>query len=121
MSISSRIEELRTAEDLSRGNFGKKIGKTVDAIYNLERGRASIKPELIDLICKTFYVNRDWLVNGEGEMYYISKESLDLGGTISKILDSEQLSILTSQLVNLSDEKIKVIEDLVKLLSENEK
>lgn len=121
MSINLRIEELRNAEKLSRGNFGKKIGKSIDAVYNIERGRAAIKPDLIDLICKTFYVNKDWLLNGEGDMYYISKESLDIGGTISKILDSEKLSILTSQLVNLSDDKIKVIEDLINLLSENEK
>lgn len=121
MSIHERLEHIRKSEKLSRTKFGRKLGKSEDAIYNLERARASISDEFIELVCTTFNINKDWLVNGSGEMYDISPESLKLSGAFDKILDSKDLSVLVSQILTLSDEKIKVLSDLVQVLSENEK
>lgn len=121
MSVSKRIEEVRESENLSRKDFGLKINKSADAVYNLERGRASINLDTIDIICDAFYVNKNWLLDGEGSMYSIDESNINMGNAISKILDSKKLSLLAHQLVNLNDEKLKVITDLVALLSENEK
>lgn len=121
MSVNKRIEQVRKSENLSRKDFGLKINKTADAVYNLERSRASITLETIDAICDEFYVNKNWLLDGEGDMYKFNESNINISKAISKILDSKKLSSLTHQLVNLSDEKLKVISDLVSLLSENEK
>ncbi|UWD55012.1 MAG: helix-turn-helix domain protein [Bacteriophage sp.] len=121
MTVNERIERVRTSENLSRKDFGLKINKSADAVYNLERKRASINLDTIDLICESFYVNKNWLLNGVGDMYSIDESNINIGNTVSKILESKKLSVLAHQLVNLSDEKLKVIYDLVALLSENEK
>lgn len=121
MSVNKRIELVRSSENLSRKDFGTKINKSADAVYNLERGRASINLDTIDLICNRFYVDKNWLLNGEGNMYSIDESNIDIGNAVSKIIESKKLSKLTHHLVNLSDEKLKVIYDLVNLLSENEK
>jgi len=121
MSINKRIEQVRKSENLSRKDFGLKINKTADAVYNLERSRASITLETIDAICDEFYVSKNWLLDGEDDMYKFNESNINISKAISKILDSKKLSSLTHQLVNLSDEKLKVISDLVSLLSENEK
>lgn len=121
MTVNERIELVRHSEGLSRKDFGIKINKSADAVYNLERGRASINLDTIDLICDSFYVNKNWLLNEDGEMYSIDESNINVGNTVSKILESKKLSVLVNQLVNLNDEKLKVIHDLVNLLSENEK
>lgn len=121
MSISSRLEQIRTNEKLSRVKFGLKVGKSDDAIYNLERDRATITDEFIELVCEIFNVNKDWLINGEGSMYDVSNESLDLGNTLNQIIDSKELTKLISEIIKLSDKKKKIISDLVEVLSETEK
>lgn len=121
MSISERLESIRKSEKLSRSKFGLKVGKTEDAIYNLERDRASISKEFIELVCNTFNVNKDWLINGSGQMYDISQDTLDKSNVLDKIINSEELYNLVHDITELSDEKVKVLSDLVKILYDSEK
>lgn len=121
MSIHERLETIRLNEKLSRPKFGLLLGKSEHAIYNLERGRAAITPEFIPLVCKTFNINQDWFENGNGNMYDIPDESLELGITFNEIIDSKELSKLMRQIVNLSEKKIKLLSDLVDVMSETEK
>lgn len=69
MNINERLEYIRKTEKLSRSKFGLKLGKTEDAIYNLEKNRASISKEFIELVCNTFNINKEWILKGTGEMY----------------------------------------------------
>lgn len=121
MNINERLERIRKSEKLSRVKFGKKLGKTEDAIYNLERDRAAISKEFTELVCNTFQINEEWLIYGTGEMYNISPDALKLSGALDKILDSEELSSIMYDIINLNDEKVKILSDLVRVLSENEK
>lgn len=121
LEIGMRIEELRKSEKLSRPKFGKKIGRTDDAIYNIEKGRAKIADETLELICDIFRVNKIWLEKGEGEMYKIKPSDLRFGEAVDRIIDSEELSSIVMDLIKLSDEKIDIIKKLVSILSENEK
>lgn len=121
MNINERLEHIRKSEKLSRVKFGKKLGKSEDAIYNLERDRATISKEFIELVCNTFEINKEWLMYGTGEMYNISPDALKLSCAFDKILDSEELSALMYDIINLNDEKVKILSDLVRVLAENEK
>ena len=105
----------------ARSKFGLKVGKSEDAIYNLERGRASVSKEFIELVCNVFNINPSWLNDGVGEMYNISSAVTDITNTLDKILDSEELYDIVNKLINLNDEKIKILSDLVRVLSDNEK
>lgn len=121
MGINERLESIRKSEKLSRSKFGLKVGKTEDAIYNLERNRASISKEFIELVCNTFNINKEWLVNGSGQMYNISQESLDMSGVLDRIINSEELYKLVHDITELSEEKVKVLSDLVEILYNSEK
>lgn len=121
MNISERLEIVRTKEKLSRNKFGAKLDKSGDAIYNLERGRSTIEGDFIELVCKIFKINKEWLINGEGDMYNISPESLEISNTLDKVIDSEELSDLVTKIVALSSHKRKVLTDLVDIMNENEK
>lgn len=121
MNIPERLECIRLKEKLSRNKFGAKLDKSGDAIYNLERGRSTIEDDFLDLVCKVYSINKSWLVSGIGEMYNISPENLEISSTLDKIIDSEDLSNLVSKIVKLSPYKVKVLNDLVDIMHENEK
>lgn len=63
-----RLKLLRKALGLNQTEFAARLGLTRGAIGNIEICRAPLKPLLIDLICSTFGANKEWLVNGTGQM-----------------------------------------------------
>lgn len=70
MEIYERIQYLRKVKlNLSRVDFGEKLGVSGDVIANIEYNRLA-RPEqkepLLKLICSEFNVNEDWLRNGTG-------------------------------------------------------
>ena len=73
MTIGERIKEIRMHADngnkLTLEKFGSRVSLTNQAISAMESGRANPSNSTIDLICREFNVNRDWLVDGVGEPY----------------------------------------------------
>ena len=68
-NMNERIKELRKRLDLSQTDFGKRFGVGLGVIRNFEYGITAPSDIQIDLICATFHVNREWLTEGEGEMF----------------------------------------------------
>lgn len=75
--IFDRIEQIRSASNLSLRAFGDKLGVSYGAVANIKYKNVE-KPSdiLIKSICREFNVNRYWLETGEGEAY-IRKETDD--------------------------------------------
>lgn len=69
MNLSERIKQIRKAEKLSQIKFGEKLGVSRDVINNLENSRVDPKPLFINHLCISFNINKDWLLNGTGNMY----------------------------------------------------
>lgn len=67
--MNERIKEIRKALNLTQDEFGRRLGVTRGAITNIEYNKVDPKPLLVDLICKEFNVNKDWLITGEGKMF----------------------------------------------------
>jgi len=67
--MKQRFKELRKNLGLSQTEFAERMGVTRSMINNLERGVVEPKDYLVNLVCKTYGVNRAWLETGEGEMY----------------------------------------------------
>ena len=79
--MHERILLLRKSLGLSRAAFGEKLGVSGDVINNIELNRLA-RPEqkmpLYKLICSTFHVREEWLLDGIGPMYIpASSFSLD--------------------------------------------
>lgn len=119
LEIGKRIEIIRKEEDMTRAEFANSTGKTEDAIYNIERGRAKINPQFINLICNLFYINPDWLLKGELPMY--SSEGGKLFENITKNLEErENLLQLTQTLLTLNDDQINILKSLIDVFSKSE-
>lgn len=68
MTLGDRIKELRKSHSLSQIEFGKRIGVSGATISTSESGKTTPDEQTIRAICSEFSVNRDWLVDGVGEM-----------------------------------------------------
>lgn len=75
--INSRIFRIRKTLKLSQPEFGRNLGVSRDVIKNIERedGR-SVEPKslFLELLCRVYKVNPDWLFHGEGEMFMDSPD-----------------------------------------------
>ena len=73
MELHERIKELRKDHlKLSQTEFGERLGVSRSVINNIERNvlaRPDQKLSLLKLICSTFNVNEEWLLNGVEPMF----------------------------------------------------
>lgn len=92
--MNKRIKELRKLLNLSQEEFGNRLGVTRGAITNIELNKTIPKPLFIDLICKTFNVNQDWILNGT-EPIFIEPDTFNLDEYLkSKDADNLEIEII---------------------------
>ena len=116
MQLYERIKHLRKdILGLTQTDFGKRLGVNRDRIKNIELN-ALAKPEqkepLYRLICKEFDVNYDWLINGTGDVFVESDESIVDELAAKYNLDDMGRRIIENFL-KLNDAQRKVIEDYI--------
>lgn len=67
--MNSRIKEIRKKEGLSQQKFADELGIARGNIAAYEVGKNAPSDAVISLICTKFNINKEWLLNGTGEMY----------------------------------------------------
>lgn len=68
MSINERMKEVRTYFELTQEEFGARLGYGRAHISMLESGARQPTDRIINDISRIYGVNREWLVDGIGEM-----------------------------------------------------
>ena len=101
MSTNSRIKTLRKQLNLNQAEFGRRIGLKNGAISWMEKEGNTITKQNIKIICDTFNVSENWLLNGEGEMFRPADEP--------DILDRLQ------QELKLTSQEMEIIRTFVEL------
>lgn len=104
-SIGKRIKLIRKENGMTQSQFGSKLRLSQDQISSFELGKRNPQLDTIDLIEIHFGVNREWLINGTGEMYKDPFEGLD---------GPESLKELGRKIINLPDEQYS---KLIKLIN----
>lgn len=115
MNVSERIKSIRKDNRLSQVAFGEKLGTSRDVISNIEIGRVAPNGVILNLICSTFSVSKEWLLNGTGEMYALSKDDDELMEAIAQISlsDNEKLKRIVSNLMKLDEQYIDSINTII--------
>ena len=67
--MNRRLKELRSKLGLSQAAFAEKIGIKQTSYSDIETGRRELTERNLNLICKEFNVDENWLRNGEGSMF----------------------------------------------------
>ena len=122
-NINSRIQTVRQELNLSRRAFGEPLAASDSVIKNLENNLTEPKPAFIELICRTYNVNRTWLETGEGNMFNDLSRDAEIAEYIGSVLADEEDSFqkrLISALSKMPVEEWEVLEKLVTRLAGNE-
>ena len=69
MTQAERVRQIRKSLNLTMEKFGERLGVTKTAISLIESGKNSLTDANAKAICRTYNVNYDWLMDGEGEMF----------------------------------------------------
>ncbi|HAT4161944.1 helix-turn-helix domain-containing protein [Clostridium perfringens] len=67
--MKERLLALRKELKLTQSEFAKKIQISRSHLSGLENGTRNFTERVISDICREFDVNRNWLENGEGDMF----------------------------------------------------
>ena len=91
MTINKRLREVRlqaaNGEKMLQEEFASKIGLTMSTVSQMERGVKNPTNQTIELVCKTFDINRTWLETGEGPMKKEKPPLDEVAAIVSEILD----------------------------------
>ena len=69
MTHGERVNEVRKSLNMTLESFGKKLGVGKTAISKIEKGERGLTDQMAASICRTYHVNYDYLMYGDGEMF----------------------------------------------------
>lgn len=107
--MKNRIKKLRTSKKLTQEEFADKIFLKKSAISAYENGTREVPDRVINNICSAFNVNKDWLVNGTGDMMVDLTDDTNF---------DEEVKILLRKIQTLDDKDKQAIEHLINTLYE---
>lgn len=112
MNENDRLKKIRTEKGLTLAKFGDRIGLTPGAVSDMERGRRGITEQTRTSVCREFRVNREWLVNGTGEMF-MPDASDEIEALAKRYNLSYGMQVFIEKLVNSSSAAQDAVIDLI--------
>jgi transcriptional regulator with XRE-family HTH domain len=114
--LRKRLREIRKKLGYTQNEFGERIGITGSTVSDIERGKLSLTERNISLICEKLGVNKNWLKNGEGEMfdtYNLPEDEITRALASIETSNYENVKSLLLKYVQLDDNGKKVIDDFL--------
>lgn len=94
--MQKRFKIIREYYGLSQAQFAQKINMSPGFISNIETGRTNISEKTVEAVCRVFLINREWLMDGIGEMITQSgKKPVDKSGLAMRIREVRKSEGLT--------------------------
>lgn len=113
--MHNRLKQIRKETHLTQDAFAAEIGATRGMVAKYETGLVIPDKSMQMLICNKFNINRDWLVDGIGEMSM--KKPL-----IPELIHSLRKYPRTlAALADLTDEELQCIEGILARHDQNKK
>ena len=69
MTKGERVLEIRKSLKMTLEEFGGKLGVAKTTISRIEKGINNLTDQMATSICRTYNVNYDWLMYGDGETF----------------------------------------------------
>ncbi len=66
--MSERLKYARKSKGYTQASLAAAIGVSRGVIFNLEKNKAPAQRIVIQAICRTLHIRKDWLLDGTGEM-----------------------------------------------------
>lgn len=119
--MSERLKFLRDELGLNQTEFSDKLNVTSTTISKIEKGQRNLTDRMMNDICREFMVNKEWLMNGTGDMFISTTMDKDIAGLMGKVLadNDEFLKKVFLTFAKLTDNERAVIMKIIDQLSEN--
>ena len=99
-TLGERLNYVRKKKGFTQDSLAESIGVSRGVIFNLEKNKTEPQAIVINAICQTLKINKDWLINGAGEMEDNSEASqsskilAELYEVAKSLSEDEQLYLL---------------------------
>lgn len=67
-NLGERLHYARKKKGYTQDSLAETIGVSRGVIFNLEKNKTTPQTIVVNAICQTLHINKDWLLTGEGEM-----------------------------------------------------
>ncbi len=123
--MNKRLKELRNTLELSQSSFAEKIGIKQTSYSDIETGRRELTERNLNLICREYNVNKDWLRNGNGNMFNVefNKTNIQIR-TLREYLKltradfGERIGMSGDSINNLERGRVVIKDFILKLISQ---
>ena len=122
--MQERIKELRKALGLTQQKFADAIGVRQNTVAQYEMGRNPPTDTVINLICREFNVNAEWLKNGTEPMFLPKSRNEELLDYATKVAEGNPNSIqaqILTVMARLTDEQWEVLAQVAREFLEETK
>ncbi|MDR7811818.1 MULTISPECIES: helix-turn-helix domain-containing protein [Lacrimispora] len=99
-TLGGRLKHARKNKGFTQDSLAETIGVSRGVIFNLEKNKTEPQTIVINAICQTLNINKDWLMNGSGEMENTARINqrakilTELYEVIKGLSEDEQLYLL---------------------------
>ena len=124
MSIHDRVKAVRKALNMSQTAFGEKLGVGIGVIKNIEYANVDPKEPFLTLMCDMLNVNKNWLMNGTGEMFLERDAKDEIADFLMQLMCDDDESILKRFVLALSKfdgDDWKTVEKFIDAFTQTEK
>lgn len=117
--IGKRVSVLRKTLKLTQTEFAKALSIGQQALSMIENGQRDLSEKNIKLICFSYRVSYDWLVNGIGDMF--QSDDSDAQAIVDSVMtgDNEFAKKILVKFAKLSDEHWKQLQEILTELENN--
>ena len=110
--INKNLLQLRKSIKLNQTEFGCKLGVSRSVIQNLEGNKTSPSNEFIDLVCRIYSVNKEWLETGTGDML-LDTETAEMKHLSTKYNLSDIESQILKNYLDMDNDKRKILTEML--------
>lgn len=115
----NRLKQLRKdILNISQKEFGEKIGLTLSTISALERNKSNLTDRNINLICKAFNINENWIRYGKEPIFIKNDNSVFEQLKTEYNLNNDRLEIIKNYLSFTKEEQQTFISYIKRLFNE---
>lgn len=117
--IGKRVSVLRKTLKLTQTEFAKALSIGQQALSMIENGQRDLSEKNIKLICFSYKVSYDWLVNGIGDMF--QSDDSDAQAIVDSVMtgDNDFAKKILVKFAKLSDEHWKQLQEILTELENN--
>lgn len=112
-TINERFRQCREALEQSQESFAQKASRSRSEIKNIEYGKTTPKPEVINAICSAWGIREEWLLYGEGPMRKSLSRQAEISRFVAEVMTDEKQQDTQRILAALMDATPEEIQSLV--------